>query len=137
MAKTPDEVPKSYIKPLVEYSVPEMIEHYAVLNGQDVELLKKVAECESKFTKDLYGDGGRAYSVYQFHEPTFERWSKEMGEELDYYSYQDHIKLATWAFAQGEEYRKAWTAYRAIENGGTYSFYSKLLQKHFTAYCKL
>ena len=124
-------------KTLAEYSVLELIDYYSSIYRQDPVLLKKVAWCESQYEKDLPGDGGRAYSVFQIHKPTFEQWSKEMGELLDYGNYQDHIKVATWAFAQGEEYRKKWTTYVAIKNGGTYSFYSKLLKKHFTVFCKL
>lgn len=129
--------PENYIRPLEEYSVPELIEHYAQIYEQDPVLLKKVAECESKYEKDLSGDGGYAYSVFQFHKDTFDRWSKEFGAPLDYESYHDHIKLAVWSFAQGEEYRRAWTTYVAITKGGEYSFYSKLLKKNFTVVCKL
>jgi hypothetical protein len=129
--------PENYIRPLEEYSVPELIEHYATIYNQDPELLKKVAECESKYEKDLSGDGGLAYSVFQFHKGTFEKWSKEFGELLDYESYHDNIKLAVWSFSQGENYRKAWSTYVAITNGGEYSFYSKLLKKHFTVICSL
>ena len=129
--------PENYIRPLEEYSVPELIEHYATLYNQDPILLKKVAECESKYEKDLFGDGGRAYSVFQFHKGTFEKWSKEFGEPLDYKSYLDHIKLAVWSFAQGEKYRNAWTTYVAIKKGGKYSFYSKLLKNNFTVICRL
>ena len=131
IASTPIAPPETYIRPLELYTVPELIEHYAILNDQDPKLLLKVADCESKYEKDLVGDSGHAFSVFQFHRPTFERWSKEYGEELNYESYHDHIELAAWAFAQGENYRKAWTTYVAIKKGGTYSFYSKLLKKDF------
>ena len=122
---------------LEEYSVVQLIDYYSALYGQDPALLRKVAECESKYDTKIYGDGGRAFSVYQFHKGTFENWSKERGEVLDYNSYQDHIKLAAWSFAQGEEYRNDWTSYVAIKRGGTYSFYSKLLKKSFVVKCNL
>jgi len=131
------EAPEDYIRPLDQYSVPELIEHYSAIYQQDPVLLKKVAWCESKYGKELHGDSGHAFSVFQFHKPTFDGWSKEFGEPLDYGSYHDHIKLAVWSFAQGEEYREAWSTYVAIKKGGTYSFYSKLLGKHFTIYCKI
>lgn len=70
----------------------------------------------------------------QYHKQSFENHAKLYGEELDYYSTYDQIKLGTWAIANGRG--NEWTAYRAIKNGGTYSFYSKLLNKHFTAKCK-
>jgi len=120
-----------------DYSVVEIINYYSILYLQDPALMQKVAWCESKYGKELFGDSGHAFSVYQFHKPTFKQWSKELGEELDYNSYHDHIKLAVWAFSKGERYRRAWTSYVAIQNGGEYSFYSKLLKRHFTVYCKL
>lgn len=125
------------IRELKDYSVVELIDYYSALYDQDPALMRKVAECESKYNTTILGDGGRAFSVFQFHKGTFERWSKERGEPLDYKSYHDHIKLAVWSFAQGEKYRNAWTSYVAIKRGGEYSFYSKLLKKHFTVYCKL
>lgn len=124
-------------KELKDYSVTEMIEYYSNLYQQDPELLKKVAECESNYETELKGDGGRAFSVYQFHKGTFNTFAKELGEPLDYQSYHDNIKLAVWSFSQGEEYRRAWTTYVAIKNGGKYSFYSKLLKRNFTVICKL
>lgn len=131
------EAPNTPTKELKDYSVVEMIEYYATVYNQDPALLKKVAECESQYETNLLGDGGRAYSVYQFHKGTFERWSKEFGEPLDYKSYHDNIKLAVWSFSQGERYRNAWTTYMAIKKGGEYSFYSKLLKKNYTVICNL
>ncbi len=124
-------------KKLTDYSVTELIDYYSVVYKQDPILLKKIAECESDYNKTLLGDKGRAYSVYQFHKDTFDRWSKEMGENLDYKSYLDNIKLGVWSFSQGEKYRNAWTTYVAIKKGGKYSFYSKLLKDNFTVYCSL
>lgn len=122
---------------LEDYSVPQLIEYYSGIYHQDPALLKKVAECESKYGKNLKGDSGLAFSVYQFHKNTFDNWSKEFGEKLDYGSYHDHIKLAVWSFAQGENHRNAWTTYVAIKRGGTYSFYSKQLKKSFVVKCSL
>jgi len=124
-------------KNLDNLSVVELIEHYSAIYGQDPALMKKVAECESKYNIKALGDSGRAFSVFQFHKGTFNNWSKEKGEKLDYKSYHDHIKLAVWAFSKGESYRGHWTSYVAITKGGKYSFYSKLLKKHFTVHCKL
>jgi hypothetical protein len=131
------EAPTIPAKEIKDYSVVEMIEYYSDIYDQDPLLLKKVAECESEYETNLLGDGGRAYSVYQFHKSTFDRWSKEFGEPLDYKSYHDNIKLAVWSFSQGERYRNAWTTYVAIKKGGKYSFYSKLLKNNYTVVCKL
>ena len=60
--------------------------------------------------------------------------SKKLGEELDFNSSHDQIKLLSWSIANG--YGRNWTAWRAIQNGGTYSFYSNQLKKHFKVTCK-
>ena len=118
-----------------EYSVQELAKYFADYYGADYRDFYSTGWCESGWNPEAQGDGKRANNVLQIHQPTFNQWAKEMGEELDYNSTYDHIKVGAWAFAQGESYRRAWTAYRALENGGTYSFYSKLLDKHFTVHC--
>ena len=118
-----------------EYSVQELAKYFADYYGADYRDFYSTGWCESGWNPEAQGDGKRANNVLQIHRPTFNQWAKEMGEELDYNSTYDHIKVGAWAFAQGESYRRAWTAYRALENGGTYSFYSKLLDKHFTVHC--
>lgn len=90
--------------------------------------------CESG-GKAVSGDSGHANGVLQIHEPTFERWERKMGEDLNYDSTMDQIKIGAWAFSQGDEYRNQWTMYVALKKGGTYSFYSKLLGKHYTVHC--
>jgi hypothetical protein len=92
-------------------TVEEWIDYYAKEYGASAIELKKVAWCESGYKVTVYGDGGRAFSVFQFHKPTFDSWSKRMGENLDYNNFQHHIKLASWAFAQGNEYKDDWTCW--------------------------
>lgn len=90
-------------------TVEEWIEYYADEYQADAEELKKVAFCESGYRIAVKGDGGKAFSVFQFHRPTFERWAKELGKPLNYEDYLDHIELASWAFAQGDKYKDDWT----------------------------
>jgi len=118
-----------------EYSVQELAKYFADYYGADYKEFYSTGWCESGWNPEAQGDEKRANNVLQIHEPTFNQWAKEMGEELDYNSTYDHIKVGAWAFSQGESYRRAWTAYRALKNGGTYSFYSKLLNKHYTVHC--
>lgn len=120
--------------PISELSINEQINHYATLNGIEGSLIKKIVKCESEFKTTALGDGGRAYGLMQYHKASFERHAKLFGEELDYYSSHDQIKLGTFAISKGMG--REWTSYRAIMNGGEYSFYSKLLQKNFTVRCK-
>lgn len=120
--------------PVLDLSIDEQINHYAALYGTEGSLIKKMVKCESEFKTTALGDGGRAYGLMQYHKASFERHAKLFGEELDYYSSHDQIKLGSWAVANG--YGREWTSYRAIQNGGTYSFYSKLLKQHYTVVCR-
>jgi hypothetical protein len=113
----------------------EQVIYYANQYGADADLVSKVIENESGWKHNVCGDGGRSCGIGQFQKSSFERMSKAMGQELDYNSVHDQLKLISWAFANG--YEKEWTAFRCIKNGGTYSFYSRQLQKHFTISCKI
>lgn len=101
----------------------------------DPMLILNMIKCESKGNPQAIGDSGLAKGIMQYHTETFIRHSKEFGEVLDINSQYDQIKLAVWAIStnKGNE----WTSYRAIKNGGAYSFYSKLLKKNFTVICKI
>lgn len=90
------------------------IEKYASLYGSDPEELYKVMMCESSGRTGVYGDGGLAYSVFQFHKPTFKEFSKLLAEDLDYYSAHDQIKLASYVFSLGNKYKKHWTCSRIV-----------------------
>ena len=123
---------------ITDLSYQAQIDYFSDLFGVDNSLVKGMVQCESiNWNPQAKGDykNGKplAFGLFQYHKETFERHSKKFGEELDYYSSYDQIKLGTWAIANG--YGREWTSYRAIENGGTYSFYSNLLEKHFTAKC--
>lgn len=107
---------------------------YSQYYGIDESVFKKVMWCESNNKPYKVGDGGRARNVLQFHKGTFDSYAKKLGEPLDYDSYHDQIKLGAYMFSIGEA--NHWTAYRAIKNGGTYSFYSTLLERHYTVTCK-
>jgi len=96
----------------VPQDVPGMIAYYSQVYGANSAELLNVAKCESGLRTNVYGDGGYAFGVMQFHEQTFDLWSKQFGEELDYHSANDQIKLATWAFAQGNSYKLHWTCFK-------------------------
>ena len=121
--------------PLQDQPIENIVRHFAEVNGVDESLALAVMRCESQGRQDTVSDGGRSRGVFQYQKETFERHAKEYGEVLDYNSSYDQAKLAMWAIAHGKG--NEWTAYRAIKNGGTYSFYSKQLKKHFTVKCVL
>ena len=122
-----------------DFSVKGMIEELAPRYGQDPALISKISYCESQH-KIKSHDGGRAVNITGIHDKTFNYWlplyEKEQGETLDINSSYDQIKMMSFAFSQGESYRRQWTTYRAYTNGGTYTFYSKLLKGTFTSRCK-
>lgn len=123
----------------VDYSVKAMIERLAPRYGQDPELIYKITYCESQH-KIKSHDGGRGKNITGIHDTTFNLWlplyEKAENETLDIHSSYDQLKMMSWAFSQGESYRRQWTTYRAYINGGTYTFYYKLLKGTYTARCK-
>lgn len=125
--------------PLREKSVKEQVEFFSEIYGADSKVVNRVIECESGGSHKAVGDGGRSKGIAQIQGPTWkdleQKFNLEYEEDLHYTSQFDQLKLTTYSIANGEGRR--WTAYRAIMNGGTYSFYSKQLQKHFTVKCKL
>lgn len=86
----------------------------ALAYGIDPVLAVEVLKCESGFNHEgLYGDGGRAYGVAQFHKGTFEWFKKDAGRpDLEYTSATDQIELFAWAVKNGRA--SHWTCWRDI-----------------------
>ena len=99
------------VEPPKVLSVTETISFYAELHGANLSELLTVAKCESGYNPKAVGDGGRAVNVFQYHRPTFNSFSKLMGEELDYYSYLDQSKLTAWIWVHYPSYKSHWTCY--------------------------
>ena len=114
----------------------EQIVHFSKLYGGDEKIALAVAHCESNGKHSAIGDGGHSRGIYQFQKSTFLRMEKEFGEDLDYGSRYDQIKLGSWALAQ-KKYQNEWTTFVAIKKGGKYSFYSSLNKRHYTVSCKI
>lgn len=112
----------------------QQIAYFSQLYGGDADMITRMMMCESGGKHSAVGDGYRSHGIFQFQQPSFERMEEAFGEDLNYQSSFDQIKLATWAISNG--YGREWTSYRAIMNGGRYSFYSNQLHQHFTIYCK-
>lgn len=102
------EAPKQEVKDL---TVKEMIEYYADYYGASEKELSTTFKCESNFNQKAIGDGGKAVGIAQYHKPTFDRFSKLIGENLDYYSVHDQIKLTSYIFAEYPQYRTHWTCF--------------------------
>jgi hypothetical protein len=127
--------PIEIINPL-NLTTKDQVVYFSNLYGGDSKIALQVMECESGGDHNNVGDGGRSRGIMQFQKETFTRMSKAMGLKLNYSSRYDQIKLATWALTQ-PEFASEWTTYKAIKNGGKYSFYSRQMKKHYTVKCSL
>lgn len=112
-----------------------MASYYSDLYGSDYNLVMSVLDCESDF-RMVPGDGGRSFGIGQFSKETFARHSKLLGENLDYYSKHDQIKLVAYIFSlERKDLMREWSTYVAIERGGEYSFWSSVNNRHYTIQC--
>jgi len=102
------------IQEMSKETVVSLIEKYSDHFNVPTQLSKNIAFCESSYNPSIYGDSGRAYSVYQFHKPTFDLFAKEYGKEMDYANVEDHIELANWAFSK--DYYYHWTCYKKVKS---------------------
>lgn len=132
---TKDSAEEIKINPL-ELTPEQQVVYFSNLYGGDPTVALRVMECESGGNHKTVSDGGRSNGIYQFQKSTFERMEREFGEDLNYSSQFDQIKLGTWALAQ-DKYQNEWTAFVAIKRGGKYSFYSRQMDRNYTIYCKL
>lgn len=119
--------------------IQQIIYYYADMYGVDSEVSLAIAKCESKLSQATIGDNGNAKGLYQYWDETwlrhYKQFLKETGIELDKNSPADNARLANWAIGKG--HGREWSTFRAIKNGGTYSFYSTSLKKHFTVTCNV
>ena len=90
----------------------DYLTEYAQQYGVSSKVLYEVIQCESNWKETAVGDHGLAYGLAQFHEPTFDMFSKQMGMELDYKSPKDQILVMAWAFSKGLEHH--WTCYDIV-----------------------
>lgn len=117
-------------------TIEQQIVYFSTLYGADSNIVLKVMECESGGNHQVTGDGGRSNGIFQFQRSTFNRMEKILGEDLNYDSQFDQVKLASFALSKPELARE-WSSFRSIKNGGKYSFWSNQMQRHYTVYCKL
>ena len=94
----------------------EYISLYAREYGASEKELLTVARCESKLDPKAihYNDGGKnkhSVGIFQYQESTFNSFNNLIGEDLDYYSYQDQIKLTAMIFSKYPKLKTHWTCY--------------------------
>lgn len=113
----------------------EVIKKYSDEYKIDANLLYSVLYCESKLDPNRKpGDSGHSKGIAQIKDPTWDELEKKLGLELDKDSYHDAIRLTAGAFSIGEG--RLWTPWRAIKNGGSYTFINVHTKKEQTIYCK-
>lgn len=122
------------VRGINEYTTQELVEYHAEQYGASSKTLSSMVACESGGRQEVKGDGGNAHGTMQIWSDTWKRFTKEMGEDLDINSQSDQIKVGAWAITHN--HGNEWTTYRAIQNGGTYTFYSKREHRLITVYCK-
>jgi soluble lytic murein transglycosylase-like protein len=94
-----------------------LIAKYADMYNVSEKLLNGVIKCESNYNPKAihYNDGGKgkhSVGIMQFQKSTFLTWEKRFGEDLDYYSYHDQIKLGAYMISKGQG--NQWTCYRHL-----------------------
>jgi len=85
----------------------------------DLEVEKEklsILACESEVRHDnIWGDGGRAYGIAQWHFATFKELREKAGRpELRWENIHDQIWLLDWALRNG--YGKKWTCFQKGKN---------------------
>lgn len=86
------------------------------------QIVLKILQCESNFRSNVYGDGGKAYGIAQFHKPTFDRFALKAAPEMikaglwppQYKNPTHQVFLLGWAIKH--HYGKSWTCYTKIKN---------------------
>lgn len=116
-------------------SVQETIVKYATVYRAPEKKLESLFRCESTFRQNVIGEEGEI-GVGQFKPDTFKRLAKLMGEELNIHSYSDQIKLVSWLSVNHPNEMRNWTTWRALQNGGTYTFTSRQTGKTYTVICR-
>lgn len=82
--------------------------------GLDPMLALDVLKCESGLHHaGIYGDGGKAYGIAQFHKGTF-NWFKDLAgrPDLSYTSGTDQVELFVWSLMSGKG--RSWTCWRKV-----------------------
>lgn len=119
-------------KPLtIQETIVKQVVYYAASEKKLTALLR----CESHFNQDVIGAEGEI-GVGQFKQGTFDYLSDLMGETLNIHSYADQIKLIAWTSVNTPKEMNHWTTWRALQNGGIYTFTSKKTGKTYTVTCK-
>ena len=104
-ANAVDKVPDEFL------SNTQLIEKYG---GTQVEILKKVMECESGGNQNAWNKkdpNGGSRGIFQYQLQTWERYTKLYEEEMEINSSINQVKLTAFIFNKYPSERKAWACY--------------------------
>ena len=86
--------------------------------GASVDELLAVGQCESQLEPFALGDGGMSFGPFQFHLRGIWWWTPAGRAGLHPSDARQNVRMAAWAFAQGAEWRRHWSCWRALYGGG-------------------
>lgn len=81
-----------------ELQIKSNIELYAHMNGIDPERMLKLAKCESGLVPNAYNKTdphGGAKGLFQFLQPTWDKWSRVYGGKMDIWDPLDQTKSSS------------------------------------------
>ena len=78
-----------------------LIYHHAVENDISPEKFLKLAVCESGLNQIAVGDKGKAFGLYQWHESSWNLYTKSYNEFLEYTDPIDQIYLSAKVLGDG------------------------------------
>lgn len=83
------------------------LRQYSQQYGVDYDLLYEIVQCESSWNDKAVGDNGKAYSLAQFHRPTFDRFC-----EGEYENPFNQLECMAKMFSEGLQ--DHWTCYYKV-----------------------
>lgn len=114
-----------------EMTIEGQINYYSELYDVDSGIISKVIQCESKFNPNAHNPNGEnSWGLVQINLNSHPEITQEQALDTNF-----SINYLVNNISLGNG--RMWTSYRAIKNGGTYTFFSSTLKKQITVYCKL
>lgn len=133
-----ENVPLSFTEEqLQQLSFPYLLGFFAKEYNIDPVPLKKTAWCESHYDMSKHNGtdpNGGSFGGLQYQKRTFYTYAKLAGiENPDIHNKVHQAKTGAYMFSIGEA--KQWTTWRALMNGGSYTFFYKPINDYYTVYC--
>lgn len=92
---------------LNEYSVQELVSHFASQYQVSSNQMLATIKCESGFRENAIGDGGKSYGLSQIHLPSHPNVTKEQATDKVF-----AIEFMAKAFSKGKQ--RQWTCWRML-----------------------